>query len=392
MPGTVHAKFPPSSPKAVLGDLQDTQQNKHAHCDDVTYTVYSSHQSVYFHLTATDFSPILNVSVDLKACPIGFDLSNGSCKSDSAFSRDDIRCFINNQSILRPANTWIGFEEHVYKFNETGVVFSKHCPHGYCLAHDVYLSSDDPDIQCTDNRMGVLCGQCVKNYSLTFGGQKCSKCSNLYILLLFPLAASGLVLVAALFVLNLTVTEGSINGLIFFVNVVSMSHFGQYSGTSSRLHTIIAWLNLDLGIDTCFYDGMDAYAETWLQFAFPLYLWIFIAAIIFVSNTLSNKFTKFGMQNAVKVLATLLLLSYTNNLQRTLITIFTFTTVRYPNGAVHYVWLYDANIHYLKGKHIYLLDAGILVLGFLVLPWHLWAGLVPILAGLLRTQSLQVGE
>ena len=368
VPGTVHAKFPPSSPKAVLGDLQDTQQNKHAQCDAVTYTVYSSHQSVYFHLTATDFSPILNVSVDLKACPIGFDLSNGSCKCDSAFSRDDIRCFINNQSILRPANTWIGFKEHVYKFNETGVVFSKHCPHGYCLAHDVYLSSDEPDIQCTDNRMGVLCGQCVKNHSLTFGGQKCSKCSNLYTLLLFPLAASGLILVAVLFVLNLTVTEGSINGLIFFVNVIPMSHIGLYSGTSSRLYTFIAWLNLDLGIDTCFYDGMDAYAETWLQFAFPLYLWIIIAVIIFMSNTLSNKFTKFGKQNAVKVLATLLLLSYTK-LQRTLITIFTFTTLRYPNGAVHYVWLYDANIHYLKGKHIYLFVAGILVLGLLVLPY-----------------------
>ena len=362
VPGTVHAKFPPSSSEAILGDLQDTQQNKHAHCDDFVYTVYSSQESVYFHLTATDFSPIQSVSVDLKACPAGFDLKNGSCKCNSVFSREDIRCFINNQSILRPANSWIGFKD---SFN---MMFSKHCPHGYCLAHDVYLSSDDPDIQCADNRTGVLCGQCLKIYSLTFGGQKCSKCSNLYMLLLFPLAASGLVLVAVLFVLNLTVTEGSINGLIFFANVVSMSHFGQYSGTSSRLYTFIAWLNLDLGIDTCFYDGMDAYAETWLQFAFPLYLWIIIAAIIVLCNTLPNKFTKCGMQNAVKVLATLLLLSYTK-LQRTLITIFTFTTLRYPNGAVHYVWLYDANIHYLKGKHIYLFVAGMLVLCLLVLPF-----------------------
>ena len=71
--------------------------------------------------------------------------------------------------------------------------------------------------------------------------------------------------------------------------------------------------------------------------------------------------------------------------------IFTFTTLRYPNGAVHYVWLYDANIHYLKGKHIYLFVDGMLVLcpSF---AFHLWAGIVPILAGLFRTQSLQVGE
>ena len=30
VPGTVHAKFPPSSPQARLGDLQDTQPSKHA--------------------------------------------------------------------------------------------------------------------------------------------------------------------------------------------------------------------------------------------------------------------------------------------------------------------------------------------------------------------------
>ena len=361
VPGTIYAKFPQTFPPAKLGDLQDTQHNEYANCNDVTYTVYSSNRSAYFYLTATEYSLILNISVDLKPCPIGFVLDTDACQCDHVISREGVNCFIKNQSILRPANTWIGFNAHS---SETGVVFSEHCPHGYCLPRDVYLSADDPDMQCADNRTGVLCGQCVKNYSLTLGGQKCYECSNLYLLLLFPLAASGLVLVAVLFVLNLTVTEGSINGLIFYANVISMS---QYSGTSSHLYTFIAWLNLDLGIDTCFYDGMDAYTETWLQFAFPLYLWLIIAAIIVVCN-IFPKLTERGTRNAVKVLATLLLLSYTK-LQRTLVTIFSFTTLRYSSGAVHYVWLYDANVHFLKGKHICLFVAGMLVLGLLVLPY-----------------------
>ena len=362
VPGIIYAKFPISFPQESLGDLQDAQLNKYANCSNFTYTVHSRKNSVHpVHLflraTATPYSPILRIRVNLKTCPAG-----GACKCDHVLSREDIHCFINNQSILRPANTWIGF---VNNSNKTGVVFSEHCPHGYCLPCDVYLSGDDPDIQCADKRTGVLCGQCVKNYSLTLGSQKCSECSNLYLLLLFPLAASGLVLVAVLFVLNLTVTEGSINGLIFYANVISMS---QYIDISSRLYTFIAWLNLDLGIDTCFYDGMDAYAETWLQFAFPLYLWLIIAAVIVLCNTLPKKFTERGTQNAVKILATLLLLSYTK-LQRILVIIFSFTTLRYPSGAVHYVWLYDANVHFLKGKHIYLFIAGMLVLGLLVLPY-----------------------
>ena len=234
-------------------------------------------------------------------------------------------------------------------------------------------------MQCAANRMGVLCGQCVNNYSLTLGVQRCSKCSSLYLLLLFPLAASGLVLVAVLFMLNLTVTAGSINGLIFYANVISMSHSAHYSGTSSQLYTFIAWLNLDLGIDTCFFDGMDAYTDTWLQFAFPLYLWLIIAAIIAVCNVFP-KLTQRGTQNSVKVLATLLLLSYTK-LQRTLVTIFSFTTLSYPSGAVHYVWLYDANIHFLKGKHIYLFIAGMLILCLLVLPYTFGLALFQYLQG-----------
>ena len=364
VPGAIYAKFSQTSPQARLGDLQDTQITEDANCNDITYTIYSSHRLINFSLTAVEYSPILHISVDLKPCPIGFTLGNDACKCGKVIGREGIRCFINNQSILRPANTWMGFNAHLDNSSETGVVFSEHCPHGYCLPRDVYLSADDPDIQCADNRTGVLCGQCVKNYSLTLGSQKCSECSNLYLLLLFPLAASGLVLVAVLFVLNLTVTEGSINGLIFYANVISMS---QYSGTSSQLYTFIAWLNLDLGIDTCFYDGMDAYTETWLQFAFPLYLWLIIAAIIVVCN-IFPKLTERGTQNAVKVLATLLLLSYTK-LQRMLVTIFSFTTLRYPSGEVHYVWLYDANMHFLKGKHISLFLAGVLVLGLLVLPY-----------------------
>lgn len=164
--------------------------------------------------------------MNFKECPGGFDLHNdsGACGCDPVISRDDIHCFINNQTILRPAKTWIGFINSSSNSSKTGVVFSEHCPYyGYCLSHAVYLSSDDPDVQCVGNRTGVLCGQYVEGYSLTIGSQQCSECSNVYLLLLLPFIASGLVLVAVLFVLNLTVTEGSINGLIFYANVVSMS-------------------------------------------------------------------------------------------------------------------------------------------------------------------------
>ena len=115
----------------------------------------------------------------------------------------------------------------------------------------------------------------------------------------------------------------------------------------------MAWLNLDLGIQTCLFDGLDGYAETWLQFLFPFYLWMIILFIIQFYRKFPALANRLGGENAVQVLATLLLLSYTE-LQRTVITIMSFTTLEYPDGVVRYVWLYDANVEFFKGKHLFL--------------------------------------
>ena len=45
----------------------------------------------------------------------------------------------------------------------------------------------------------------------------CQQCSNLYLLLIIPIGVSGLLLVIVMFVMNLTVSEGTINPFIFYV-------------------------------------------------------------------------------------------------------------------------------------------------------------------------------
>ena len=231
------------------------------------------------------------------------------------------------------------------------------------------ITSSTGDDQCEPHRTGLLCGKCQEGYSLTLGSEKCDKCSNVFLLLIMPLAVSGLLLVSVLFALNLTVTEGTINGLIFYANVIAMSRIMSTLKETSYLYTFLAWLNLDLGIGTCLFDGMDGYTATWLQFVFPVYLWMIILAIVLFYR----KFPRLAhrrQDNAVKVLATLFLLSYTK-LQRTVVAIMSFTTLEYPSGEVRYVWLYDANVEFFKGKHLYLGIAGILVLVFLIVPYTL---------------------
>ena len=250
------------------------------------------------------------------------------------------------------------------------MIFHPNCPFGYCLPHNVSITSSTGDDQCEPHRAGMLCGKCQEGYSLTLGSDKCAKCSNVSLLLIIPIAVSGLFLVGVLFALNLTVTEGSINGLLFYANVIAMSRVALILKETSYLYTFLAWLNLDLGIGTCLFDGMDVYTATWLQFVFPVYLWMIILAIILFYRRFPNLAHRLGQENAVKVLATLLFLSYTK-LQRTVVTIMSFTSLEYPSGEVRYVWLHDANVEFFKGKHLYLGIAGILVLVFLIVPYTL---------------------
>jgi len=95
-------------------------------------------------------------------------------------------------------------------------------------------------------------------------------------------ALAGIALVAALVFLNTTVSVGTINGLVFYANIVRANQdtFFPPNKTNSFLSWFIAWINLDFGIETCFYNGLDAYVKTWLQFIFPLYIWVLVIVII----------------------------------------------------------------------------------------------------------------
>ena len=105
---------------------------------------------------------------------------------------------------------------------------------------------------------------------------------------------------------------GTINGLIFYANIVKLYEPIFPDGPIVFLSQFILWLNLDLGIaiETCFYSGMTSCHKMWLQFVFPFYIWTLIVIIIIACHY-SFKVTRIVGNNAIPVLATLLLLSYT---------------------------------------------------------------------------------
>ena len=374
---------------STLETLQYSQ-NVGRICTQLSYTVRSSRKQEMIILSVDEsihqeyirkhdnaisetVLPGIFIHLQLKICPKGFIFDNSSCVCDPILQKHDISCDINNQRIHRQRLFWI----YVIDSEETSswslmgnVLVHEHCPFDYCKPYSLNLSLENPDEQCAFHRSGILCGTCQHNLSHVLGSSNCKECSSLWLILFIPIfAVAGIALVIFLMVLNLTVSTGTINGLIFYANIVRANQaiFFPHNANNSFLSWFIAWVNLDLGTEAYFYSGLDAYAKTWLQFVFPVYIWLVVILII-VSSYYSVRASKLSGRNAVQVLATLFLLSYGKMLRIT-ITVFSSTTLEYPDGSVRRVWLYDGNVDYLKGKHVPLFMAALLVLLVLSLPY-----------------------
>ena len=317
--------------------------------------------SAFFNIQWTDI-----YTITFLPCPKGFSLhSEGYCWCDtilSSYIPSITHCNIDNQTIPRPANSWIS--AHTVN-NSHSYHVSLHCPFDYCLPHSSHLNLSTPDSQCQFNRSGLLCGQCQQGLSAVFGSSQCKQCSNVYLLIIIPIGIAGLVLVLLLFVLNLTVTDGNINAFLLYVNIISINSSIFFPVNNTATHIFISLANLDLGITTCFYNGMDNYAKIWLQLMFPAYL-ILIATSLIIASRYSGRIQRLTARRALPVLATLFLLSYTKVLLIVSGVLFFYsTTVHLPSNKATVLWLVDPNVPLFGAKFIILFTVCLIL--FLVL-------------------------
>ena len=348
-------------------------QEKEGFCRNRSYTIKSpiTTSELFLYPTVVSGSPTAAVlNITFQYCPIGFEYSNltNECICDHRLQMFTNTCNIDSQTLLRTVhmNFWV----NAFYDNETfeGYITHPQCPLNYCSKERKDINLYNPDEQCNSNRSGLLCGSCEKGFSFILGSSQCKKCNNKYLALLIPFALAGVALVILLFVLNLTVTTGTLHGLIFYANIVAANYQIFFPPNINILAGIfIAWLNLDLGIETCFYHGMDAYSKLWLQFVFPLYIWGIVGFLIYISRH-SRRLTHLLGSNPVAVLDTLFLLSYTK-LLRTIITTLSLTTLQYPNDESSIVWLYDPSVSIPKLVPFFLVALVFVV--FLLLPYTL---------------------
>ena len=153
---------------------------------------------------------------------------------------------------------------------------------------------------------------------LSLGSSRCIPCSDHWHRDLIGIVAAafvaGIALAIFLLALNMTVAIGTLNGILFYANIVAVNadtyllRFRAFNFVT----VLILWLNLNVGFDICFIDTEfnAAVYKALIQLTFPAYV-IILVIIVMVASECSSKFAKIiGRGNPVAVLATMILLSY----------------------------------------------------------------------------------
>ena len=357
----------PSNGCTIVSASEITQVHTNTGCNEYNYTVWSDKSECELYLSTEGIAEIFYVK--LLPCPVGFSLHSHlqQCHCDEVLDCDVISvttCNLDDGTILRPANSWISADtvngSHRYHI-------SSQCPFDYCLLHSSYLNLSTPDMQCHFNRSGVLCGHCQQDLSAVFGSSRCKQCSNVYLLIIIPLAIAGVLLVIALFTLSLTVTNGTINTFIFYVNIINTNYSFLLPNCYSPICVMFSIFNLDLGIETCFYNNMTGYAKMWLQLAFPFYLML-MALTLIIGSRYSITVQRFTARKSLPVLATLFLLSYTKILSTVCHVLFFYSDTTYlPERQMQLFWSTDSSIQLFGTKFTLLFVACLIIFIILLL-------------------------
>ena len=288
-------------------------------CTTLNYTVklttsIISNTTITINIPDGDIYNIrsINVNLTILPCPLVLvvDFTSGDCVCNNDITHISI-CDASwmPYPIQRSGNNWIYHRFDYYNCTIAHIG----CPFDYCLKSHVKFTLNESDLQCNYNRSGILCGQCIQGLSLMIGSNRCANCTDMKLVsvsIIVLAAVAGVVLVILLMILNLTVSVGSVNGLLFYANLVKLNESVYFpNGNIPAITQFISWCNLDLGFEYCFIDGLDGYVKTWLQFVFPLYVW-FLVVVIIVACRYSGRLSRLCGRNAVPVLATLILMSY----------------------------------------------------------------------------------
>ena len=320
--------------------------------------------------------PSWSAELYVHPCPMGFMLKEDECVCDSFIvdMSPSTKCNITTTTITIYSGQWLG---HISSDNKSKLVFASVCPPGNCKIDTLLFNVTDPFSICESNKMGILCSQCQHNMSVVFGSTECRTCSDLWLITIVGYALFGLLLVATMLALPLTISEGPLAGIIIVMNVTSVSTIDYLDSNNWFVYitrVFVSFMNLNLGFPMCLYNGMTPTVKTVIQFVYPVYLWVLVIGFIIFSHY-STRISNRTASYSVQVLASLIHLSFSKVLI-TCIDIIAYVPVHTAQEGTVVVWYGDGNVEYLSSpQHIVLFTVAVISLLLYIVPYILFVTL-----------------
>ena len=315
---------------------------------NISVTFLSALTSVYRPLSAS-------LSIELSSCRAGylFDFAQRRCvcypHSDLVHCKGDF--------VEIKIGYWIG---NLTKEHHTSSV----CPNNYCSAEypetspGYYRLRGKPDDQCSSHRTGVGCGECKSGYTLAYDSPDCidtDKCSaGMTILVIVLTILYWIAIVAVVFGLmyfQFQISSGYAYGIIYYYSIVDILLANDVSGEVSQLVNILssfAKLSPQLFGQLCLVEGLSGIDQQFIHYCHALAVSLILLIIILVTRY-SPRLTWFVSRCIIRVICTLLLLSYTSLASTSLQLLRPLTF----NDDVDEVHTYSSpDIKYFTGRHL----------------------------------------
>ena len=325
---------------SVIGNLQSNKSYN-----------YSVNISLYVK-RASEFKFIsVNLIVELSQCQTGFWYSNESQQCECYNADNIISCSGSNSTIKR--GYWFG--------NVKGKPTVTSCPNGYCnftcceITNGVYHLSPVRANQCRPHRFGTACGNCEKDYTLSFDSPECVKVNKCTIGTALVTTLSLLywiaVVVAVFAMTYFEVTIGSLYAIVYYYSVMDIL-LSRVLFISNGLYTTVSIMSSLAKLtpqflgQLCLARNMSGIDQQFIHYVHPMVV-LFILIMISVFAKRSRRVSSFISRGIIHFICFLLLLSYTSVASTSLLLMRPLTFV-----DVDKVYTYlSPDIEYFHGRH-----------------------------------------
>ena len=355
-------------------------------------------------LESTTFTLI--VRFQLSSCGPGFVFDNESlkCECSNNYNRNQIQC-VSNGSAAIANNYWAGYKNVSNATPDnflTGLCVTQLCNPTNCNDDDQLCSlpptADAQELEkliCGENRHGRLCGRCVPNKSVYYHSDNFKCGDNTSCQYGIPIyIASELLPVTIIFLIillfNISLTSGAVYSFVFYVQILSRLNITAFRTIHIKDHFtrgVVDFFQLVLGVlsfersgpplEFCIIQTDSIMNLFMIKYATLAYAFFLVLATILIMRIHScyscvKVCRRCGRRNIrgsiVDGLSAFLVLCY---FQCAVVTsqILTPSKLR----GINYKWyttvsLFDGELDYLKGAHLWYAVPAFLCMIFILIP------------------------